>query len=441
MYPNLYYALKEWFGVEWQWTKIFNSFGLMLAGAFAVAALVLYKEFKRRSANGVFTPTTQTVEMGGPVDWKEYLVQGIIGFFIGYKIIGGLVTGEMIKDAQSYIGSSKGHFLSGLLTAAFFMYIRWTDYKKVKKQYPTPTKVQVTKGPENRVGDFTMLAAVSGLIGAKIFHFFENWSSFVEDPIGNIIAPAGLTFYGGLIVAAATLLWYGKKFKMGWKELCDSAAPALMIAYAVGRLGCQISGDGDWGIYNSAYASTPTGQVVLATANNNIDSAVAKDVNGAIGQNGRPANHFSYDIKEFGKPIHKSYKAPSFLPTWAVAMNYKHNVNKEGWLIEGTEDKAAYETYLPVPVFPTPLYEFVTCSFLFLILWGLRKKITTPGVIFGIYLMMNGAERFLVEKIRVNTRYHFGAFSASQAELISAALFIGGIVLIWYSKRKKVVSR
>jgi phosphatidylglycerol---prolipoprotein diacylglyceryl transferase len=435
MYPNLYYALKEIFGIELHWTKMFNSFGILLALSFAAAAVVLHKEFKRRRENGTFTAISETVLMGGPVDWKEYLVQAIIGFVIGYKIVGGAISGDLMNDAQSFIGSSKGNVFSGLALAAFFIYIRYNDYKKVQKKYPTPTKVVQQKWPEHRVGDFTIMAAVAGLLGAKLFHFFENWSSFVKDPIANLLSPSGLTFYGGLIVAAIVLLYYAKKVKINWKHLCDSVAPGLMIAYAIGRLGCQISGDGDWGIYNSAYVSTPDAKVVLATTTNNLDTAIAIDKRNAKINGVDTFHHFRYDITEFGAPIHKSFKAPSFLPTWAVAMNYAHNVNEEGWQIKGCDEK--YCTMLPAPVFPTPLYEFIMCTILFLILWALRKKIKTPGILFGIYLMMNGAERFLIEKIRVNTLYHFGGLSFSQAELISTALFIGGIFVIWYSNKTK----
>jgi prolipoprotein diacylglyceryltransferase len=64
------------------------------------------------------------------------------------------------------------------------------------------------------------------------------------------------------------------------------------------------------------------------------------------------------------------------------------------------------------------------------LLWGIRKKIKIPGVIFGIYLILNGLERFVVEKIRVNTTYSIFGFHPTQAEIISFCLFIGGAALI-----------
>jgi phosphatidylglycerol---prolipoprotein diacylglyceryl transferase len=431
MYPNLHFALKDWFGIDWQWTKIFNSFGLLMAMAFVVAAIVVQREFKRRRLNGTFNAIVEKNTYGLPLDYKELIVQFIVGFLIGYKILGGIVDGDMMNDAQAYISSKKGNVFTGILLGAFFVFLKWSDKQKELKRFPKPTTVAENVWPERRVSEIIFLGAIFGLIGAKLFHFFENWSSFIKDPIGNITSPAGLTFYGGLILAAIAILYYTNSKKIHWKHVVDSCAPALMIAYAVGRLGCQVSGDGDWGIYNSAYTTTPQGKVELADTNNNLNKVMAIDKSKTLTLSGRP--HFDYDIKEFGKVLHKPYIAPSYLPTWMVAMNYAHNVNEEGWIIENSKEK--YQTALPTPVYPTPFYELVMCTFLFLVLWAIRKKITVPGVLFGIYLMMNGAERFLIEQIRVNTRYHFMGLHPSQAEIISTILFLSGIAVILYSRK------
>jgi prolipoprotein diacylglyceryltransferase len=69
------------------------------------------------------------------------------------------------------------------------------------------------------------------------------------------------------------------------------------------------------------------------------------------------------------------------------------------------------------------------CLLLFALLWALRKKIAVPGRLFAVYLFANGIERFLIEKIRVNTRYSIFGFHPTQAELISAMLVIAGILL------------
>jgi prolipoprotein diacylglyceryltransferase len=81
----------------------------------------------------------------------------------------------------------------------------------------------------------------------------------------------------------------------------------------------------------------------------------------------------------------------------------------------------------PGLVFPTPFYEILMMGFVFLILWNIRKKITIPGVMFGLYLVFNGLERFLIEKIRVNTHV-WGTIT--QAEIISSVLMLAGVVMI-----------
>ena len=90
---------------------------------------------------------------------------------------------------------------------------------------------------------------------------------------------------------------------------------------------------------------------------------------------------------------------------------------------------------LPMQVYPTSFYESVVCILLFFFLWSIRDKIKVPGVMFGIYMIIAGVERFLIELIRVNTRYKIGGLEFTQAELISVILVVGGIILIAVAKR------
>ncbi len=124
---------------------------------------------------------------------------------------------------------------------------------------------------------------------------------------------------------------------------------------------------------------------------------------------------------------HASFKGPSFLPNWLFAYTYPNNVNEDGIQLPECEDR--YCRVLPQPVFPTPLYEVLMCGFLFLILWGLRKKIHTAGIISAIYLIFTGLERFIIEKIRVNSTYNIFGLQPTQAEIISLFLIIMGIVI------------
>jgi prolipoprotein diacylglyceryltransferase len=119
--------------------------------------------------------------------------------------------------------------------------------------------------------------------------------------------------------------------------------------------------------------------------------------------------------------------------------NYPHNVNGDGVPIPGCLD-AKYCNQLPHGVYPTPFYETVVCLILFVILWSVRKKLKIPGLLFALYLMLNGIERFFIEKIRVNNRLEFFGIHPTQAEVISSLLFISGLILwIWLRRRARTV--
>ncbi len=102
--------------------------------------------------------------------------------------------------------------------------------------------------PPDFMGNACIWAFLAGILGARLFHLLEYPREFLAHPVEMLFSRSGFTIYGGLIVGAITALFYARSKKVsGWLTL-DAAAPGLMLAYAIGRLGCQISGDGDWGI-------------------------------------------------------------------------------------------------------------------------------------------------------------------------------------------------
>jgi prolipoprotein diacylglyceryltransferase len=423
MYPNLYYAFKDLFGLDIPLLKLLQTFGFFVAIAFLAAAYVLTIELKRREQLGWLTGVPEKTVIGKPVNMTEVFIHGLLGFVLGHKILGlALEWAAASQDLQSYILSSRGNFLGGIVLGGLFAYLK---YKSAKKQeLPKPKEETVMIMPHQRVPDFTVMAAVAGLLGAKIFHNLENWGDFVQDPIGALLSFSGLTFYGGLILASIVIIRYAAKKGINIWHLIDSAAPALMLAYGVGRMGCHFSGDGDWGIYNSGYITDAAGKVQA------VDPSKFQEIVKANEQ---------FFIRQYGSLEHIPH-APftkpgglSFLPDWFFAYGYPHNVINEGVQMAGCTGK--YCSVLPVSVYPTALYEIIVCLLLFAVLWSLRKKITVPGVIFGIYLIMNGAERFFIEKIRVNTKYDIFGFRPTQAEIISSLMVIGGAVLIWYCRK------
>lgn len=426
MYPNLYYVLKDWFGVEWKKLEVFNTFGIMVALAFVAAAVVLSKELQRKEKQGLLTPREETITVGQAVTFLELIINAVVGFIFGYKIFGLLFTKPETVSAQEYIFSNQGNMIGGIVIALLLTGLKWWDKNKQKLKEPERRTVRIW--PHDRVGDMVVLALVFGLLGAKLFDNLEHWDTFVKDPIGSLFSASGLTFYGGLILAAIAITWYALKKGIKLFHLMDAIGPALIIAYAIGRIGCQLAGDGDWGIYNSAYVNDASGKVTEAKP-----GQFQQNVNQNIGYF-KTDRAFISDSAGQVKVKHASFKGPSFLPTWIFAYPYPQNVNKEGIAMPDCSDEHC--AVLPAPVYPTPFYETIMGFLIFFFLWAIRRRIKTPGMIFAIYLVLNGVERFLIELIRVNNRYTVFGFKLSQAELIALGLIAIGFILAIIMRRK-----
>ncbi len=423
MYPNLYYFFKEVFGVEWEWARFLNSFGFFVALAFIGGAIVLTKGLQRKEKQGLLQPKEEKRVFGKPATTSEILLNALLGFVMGYKIIGAFMNAGEGIDPQEYIFSAQGSWGAGIFLALLFGGLKW--YEKNKQKAAKPEERMVRVWPHERVGDITIMAAIFGFAGAKIFHNLENWDDFVKDPVGSLVSFSGLTFYGGLICAAIAIIIFSKRKGISIRHLADTMGPTLMLAYALGRIGCQVAGDGDWGIPNSAYVADSTATVRLA---------IPGEFQQSLQNNPTYLQQEFKDVKLEDIP-HVSFKAPSFLPDWMFAYTYPHNVNRVGVKLAGCEQDD-HCNYLPVPVFPTPFYETVVCLILFGVLIFARGKIKLAGGLFSLYLILNGLERFFIEKIRVNTKYHDLPFQPTQAELISLGLIILGIVLYFVSKQR-----
>jgi len=202
--------------------------------------------------------------------------------------------------------------------------------------------------------EITFAALLGGIVGARVYYLIENASSLHGSLLGNIFSGSGLVWYGGAIGGAIAVIGW-----MRWRgvlslQLLDMCATALALGYAIGRIGCQVSGDGDYGIRST-------------------------------------------------------------LPT---AMGYPH----------GT-----VPTPPGVTVLPTPIYETVLMCLLAYGLWKLRDRVR-PGVIFALYLLLSGLERFLIEFIRRNSEVAFG-LTAPQLESL-ALMLIGGVWLALIVRRQ-----
>jgi phosphatidylglycerol:prolipoprotein diacylglycerol transferase len=194
-------------------------------------------------------------------------------------------------------------------------------------------------------------ALVGGVVGSRLYFVVENYDSVKDDLLGNLFSGSGLVWYGGALGGAlAVLAWAWYRGFLGL-ALLDLAAPALALGYAVGRVGCQLSGDGDYG---------------------------------------------------------EPWDGP-----WAMAYP------------DGTVPTDA-------TVHPTPIYETLAMGLGAWILWQLRDRFRA-GVLFALYLLYAGAERFLIEFVRRNED---AALGLTAAQLESLAMMLIGVASIYAVRRR-----
>jgi phosphatidylglycerol:prolipoprotein diacylglycerol transferase len=215
---------------------------------------------------------------------------------------------------------------------------------------------------------------IAGVIGAKTWHELQDVTE-LRIALRQIGAPgwghpvdvvmdflrwfqAGFAWFGGMLAGIVMLMWEGRQAKpeglTGWKagvRMLDLAAPAAAIGYGVGRIGCLLSGDGDYGIKTT-------------------------------------------------------------LP-WGVHM--------------------APNALVPTAdlVQPTPVYELVFSLVLAWVLWRLGSKGRPVGWLTGLYLVLSGVGRFLVEFVRVNPRLYWGMSNAQVAALGSVVVGLVVMVMTW----------
>ncbi len=210
-------------------------------------------------------------------------------------------------------------------------------------------------------------AALGGLAGARLYDVFDNWRVYMADPVAIVWSGSGFVWFGGFFGGVVAAYFVARHYRLSFWMTADMAGPALAIGQAFGRIGCLVSGDGDWGL-------------------------------------------------------------PSTLP-WAMSFpraivgwngNTVLKLDAHGNLVSG---------FFPgVRVHPTPLYEALLYTLVFAVLWSLRGRIRSDGRLFCLYLLLLGACRFTVEFWRVNPRVLWGL---SEAQLISAGMMVAGVVALY----------
>lgn len=273
----------------------------------------------------------------------------------------------------------------GLMMAIAFLTANYFFSKELHRRHLDPAMA----------GQITIIALIGGVAGSKIFSILENWSDFVADPRGQLFSPAGLTFYGGFIVAMIWIYIYVKRKGLRFMLFADILAPTVLLAYGIGRIGCQLAGDGDYGIPSRL-------------------------------------------------PWAMTYPHGTAKPTYTLADYFaNHGAARVEWhydslrAIQAGVDQFGRITRFDevATVHPAPVYETIFCVIAFILIWRLREKYEAQiGKLFSVVLVVMGFERLMIEFIRINPVY----WGLSMAQWISIAMIaVGGYLLAFYYPKRE----
>lgn len=220
--------------------------------------------------------------------------------------------------------------------------------------------------------DIIFWAVVGGIVGAKLYYVFLNYDRLQVEGLSFVFSRGGMVWYGGFILATALVVWEIRRSELPLGKTADAVAPAISLAYAVGRVGCFLVGDDygrptdlPWGM-RFPEGSPPT---TVDSIRRNFGVEVDPDLVARVGE---------------------------VLPSGDVL----------------------------VPVHPTQLYEVGMSLVIFFVIWKLRHHLHRAGWLFMLWLAFAGAERFVVEIFRVKDDRFFGPLTLAQ--MISLGLIVVG---------------
>jgi phosphatidylglycerol:prolipoprotein diacylglycerol transferase len=217
--------------------------------------------------------------------------------------------------------------------------------------------------------------AFGGIAGARIYDVFDNWPAYAGNPWSIVFSGSGFVWYGGFIGGLSVAALVARHYKVPVLRAFDMCCPALILGQAFGRVGCLLSGDGDWGL-------------------------------------------------------------PSTL-SWAMA--YPHAIvgwnahtvlklDQNGNLVSG---------FFPgVRVHPAPIYESILYAAIFCLMWSMRRK-APEGRLLSMYLILEGLARFMVEFVRINPRIAMGLSEAQLISLVM--IVIGLAIWYFTSPRRSAM--
>ncbi len=265
---------------------------------------------------------------------------------------------------------------------------------------------------------FIAIPCLVGIAGAKLYHVFETPRELFANPIGLLFSRYGLAWFGGLIAGFAAFIWLARWYKIPLLEMFDAGSPAAALGYGIGRIGCLLSGDGDYGKPTSLPwgmsfpdGLVPTTQRVHPTPI--YELIVACAIAWLLWRLGtrqiaaRAARRGDASLRVGSSDVGKEAK------TLRSQAGQDANQSASG-LIAARPGEPVRQT--AVASHRTPH----------------DGALLGMGGVFAAYLVLTGAARFLVEFIRINPRSFFGLTNAQAASALSV---IAGAALWWHVAR------
>jgi len=234
------------------------------------------------------------------------------------------------------------------------------------------------------------IPCIAGLVGAKLYHVLETPKELFADP-RILISQYGFAWFGGLLGGLIAFVLVARHYRLPLLEVFDAASPAAALGYGLGRIGCLVSGDGDYGIPTSLpwgmsfpHGLVPTTQRVHPT------------------------------------PIYELIVAV-FIFWWLWRLGGRQAQARAGAIYAAVSSPVARKSGRDKSA----------------IRESAAANVAGPprGAVFAQYLILTGIARFLVEFIRINPRSFFGLTNAQAASLASIIL---GVALIWHLRHQQL---